>query len=743
MATLKFTVDSALLGELGERLVERVHYALVELVKNSYDADATQVTIKFVEGDDGIDEIRIIDDGSGMNFKEVQSYWMHIATTIKKSQDVSARYGRPKTGSKGIGRFCCRRLGKKLKLVTTGKRASTYEKTEVLFDWAAFKPGTKVTEISCQGEQHTKKGGYTGTTLIICDLVDEWTTGGYNYLKRQLAVLAANRGIWREGFEEDPGFNISIDAPGFEGEVRDLRSDLIKAGWGTVKAYINKSHKAVCELDALGIGRKKIISQRKYPKLSDIKMEIGIMVSERPQMRDTSILSKGTLSEMLPDWGGIQIRYKGFRVYPYGDDDWLKIDADRGSRKGPPRDKELQAFADALLGVAPDRALLSLLSMKSHIGNVEIGQGAKGFELKSNREGFIRSDEFEELKTFVRFAIDWATIYRDFYIREQTRKSADASRADFQEIVEKSIESQEVIEVAVDYLRDEFKSIASALPTKQRQAISTAVHKATDAIVKHDQSNKEELKHLRLIASTSTLILIFSHEVKMLLGHLEGSLLQLENIKKNLARPERNRVDDIQDWLRTSKGRLLELLDMTALIGVDSRKETPKSLALLDRVEGASKAFRVIAESYGITVDTSGIPPNMVVGPILEAELYAVLLNLFSNSIKSIIAADKERKIKISAKKSDGKVNIRFMDTGFGLNPKKHGDIFIPFIADVDGKLYSRLEKKLNREDKYIVGTGSGLGLSIVREILQARSGDIRILPPEGDWKAILEIDLP
>jgi len=495
MAKLRFTVDSALLGELGERLVEQVHYALVELVKNSYDADARKVTIKFVEDDSGLDEIHIIDDGHGMNFEEVQDYWMHIATTNKQSQDVSKKYGRPKTGSKGIGRFCCRRLGKKLTLKTTGKKASKQEKTEVTFDWDTFTPGTKVTDIDCDGNKGIVRGSQTGTTLIISNLIDEWTIQGYNYLKRQLAVLAANRGVRRKRFVEDPGFNISIDAPGFEGEIRDLRSDFIKAGWGTLKAYINKSHKVVCELDALGIGRKTIVSARKYPKLSDINMEIGIMVLDRDKMRDKNIASMGTLREILPEWGGIQIRQKGFRVYPYGDDDWLGIDEDRSYRRVTPHE-ELQAFAKTLKGVDHRRALLNVLSMNNHIGNVEIGQAAKGFVMKSNREGFIQSDEFEELREFVRFAIHWATVYRDFSIREEARKNAEASRAELQEIIAKPVEAQKVVKTAVKYLEKEFKSIASTLPARQRQTISTSFHRATDAIVKHDQSNREELRDL-------------------------------------------------------------------------------------------------------------------------------------------------------------------------------------------------------------------------------------------------------
>src|SRR5437763_17080986 len=97
---LKFTVDSALLSELGEKLVETPHIALVELVKNAYDADATETIIKIIPNpelnvaftQDGKGtptivakpsgpQIHIIDNGSGMTFEDVENYWMRIATT--------------------------------------------------------------------------------------------------------------------------------------------------------------------------------------------------------------------------------------------------------------------------------------------------------------------------------------------------------------------------------------------------------------------------------------------------------------------------------------------------------------------------------------------------------------------------------------------------------------------------------------------------------------------------------------
>ena len=120
MSHLTFTVDSALLRELGEKLVETVHLALVELVKNSYDADATLVELTFTRVESGQMQIIISDNGTGMNFHAINEYWMRIATTNKTKQKYSRVFGRSLSGAKGIGRFSCRRLGSHLKIITKG-----------------------------------------------------------------------------------------------------------------------------------------------------------------------------------------------------------------------------------------------------------------------------------------------------------------------------------------------------------------------------------------------------------------------------------------------------------------------------------------------------------------------------------------------------------------------------------------------------------------------------------------------
>jgi signal transduction histidine kinase len=744
---LKFTVDSALLRELGEKLVETVYLALSELIKNAYDADASMALVQFTQDENGYEEIHIIDDGVGMNFLEVKKYWMQIATTNKSENNISRKYGRPKTGAKGIGRFCCRRLGSRLKLITVGMVDSKFkdgtpelQKTEVEFPWDSFEPGKDVTEIQCPGKKSTVKGVQTGTTLIIGDLTGQWDLRGYHSLKRQLAVLAANRGTLREGYMEDPGFNIMLEAPDLERGVRDLRDDLVNAGWATLTAHINNKHQAVCELEALGIGRKTMISTTEFKTLKDVNLKLGILVDSRKQMRDTSVLSKGTLNKILPEWGGVQVRYKGFRVYPYGDDDWLGIDRDRGLRKRIPV-AELHTFAQSLQGITPERVLLSMLSMRSYVGNVEIGSQAEGFEMKANREGFIDTPAVGELRHFVRFAIEWATIYRDYYIRA---KPKEASREHLEEITGDKIEEGKEVEGAVNYIKNEIENIAPYLPEKERKVFEKSVSKAVEVIIKHEEASQEELTHLRLIASTSTLLLIFSHEVKSLLGMLETGKNTMAIIEEKLPVKDRNLLKEIREQLSTLKIRFLELLEMTSLVGIDSKREKPKQLALKERIAQTVKVFQLVIKDYDIIVEYENqVPDNVLIKSILEAELYAILLNILSNSIKSVIAGGGTKRIEITASRSGGKTVISFRDTGVGLEPTHYEDAFIPFLADPDGKLYSSLNRMLNPEDKYIVGTGSGLGLSIVKEIVHARKGQISFKRPQKNWNCELEVILP
>src|SRR5579863_9895155 len=87
--TVPFQTEGRLLQELGERLVAKPEVALVELIKNSYDADAS-----FCEVSLGgrAKTIVIRDDGYGMSFDQFSQRWMRIATANKAQERTSVRF---------------------------------------------------------------------------------------------------------------------------------------------------------------------------------------------------------------------------------------------------------------------------------------------------------------------------------------------------------------------------------------------------------------------------------------------------------------------------------------------------------------------------------------------------------------------------------------------------------------------------------------------------------------------------
>jgi len=743
MSELKFTVDSALLSELGEKLVQSVHIALVELIKNAYDADATEVVVKFERDTKQGFKVEISDNGSGMNHEEIKKYWMRIATTNKVENLYSKLYGRKKTGAKGIGRFCCRRLGAKLKLETTGIKNNKYEYTAILFDWSKFVPGEDVSTISVNGDMSAANHGKQGTTLIITgNNKDEWSNRGYDYVKRQLSQLVSNRGRHIKGYDQDPGFNIVIYAEGTRMATKDLRNDVMEAGWGVLTGAVSNKGVATYNLNALDIGNKIIEGDNIYKGLEGINFKIGIFPARKDQWRNNKILLKKSMNETLEEWGGVQVNLNNFKIYI--EEDWLDIDRDRALSKGSVKGGLIE-IAKKLKGINPSRALLSMLSSRSYLGTVEITTDLKGFEPKLNREGFLDSKETTLLRDFVRYGIDWSSIYRDYFLRQLERKEINEAENNFINISgQQDSSSKEIVKSAINYIETEISRASHLLPNKSKKEFHSIISNfksAKETIFKISAANEEELHHLRLIASTSTLLLIFNHEVKSLLSILERSKNTLISVLDIVSNKEKDGISNVITELGDSKTRFSNLINMTALIGVDSINAPEIQLVIKKHIRKAIDCFRLIIDKYFINIDIDSIPDNETVGPMQEAEFYAVILNILSNSIKAVLASSQTNKIiKIDYIKDKNEHKLIFLDNGIGLSQSYFEEVFIPFIADPEKTLYKNLDNKLNQEDRMIVGSGSGLGLSIVKEILVAKRGSIYFKVPRKGWRTELEV---
>lgn len=746
-----FEVDSALLSEIGEKLVTTPHVALSELVKNAYDADATEVHVTIGADENGLPTVEVRDDGHGMTREAVHEYWMRIGTTNKEDAQFSPHFGRRRTGAKGIGRFACRRLGRVLELETIAllpkaerTAAGKFQCTRLSFRWDDFKPGSTVSKIPVYGSTELRDQGPTGLLLSISGAhTDEWSYRGYAYLKRQLAALCANQGARREGFDEDPGFQVFLTAPGLQeiGETTDLREQLMNAGWGTLTAHIDKERHAVCTLVAKGIGKRTIRSSRPFPHLTDLRLRLGIFPIEKDWLRDKSVVSQTSVGELCEEWGGVQMRFRGFRIYPYGDDDWLDIESDRARRLGKPTDDDVFDYAHSLDTVDPSRSLLNMLSMKSYLGSVEIGPKQDGLEPKADRMGFVDGDAVREIKQFARFAIDWAMVVRDFAVQLEESDRRKALRKKLVEVHHQELPAADSAEDAVKIMRGAIKEIAVHAPSKSQAAVEL-LQDATAFLESTIKITTRDLLRLRLVASGATLTLLFAHEVRSLASTFTSISKSLTKMARDLPKAQREELEKLGEEVSESHKSLSELLELTNAMGVD-QKAAPVEIDLREAAERSVARFERVRERYNIEVDLNDIPEGLLVGPMREGELFAVLINAISNSIKAVIAGGGQRLIALKAAKAGKRVQLDVLDTGVGLPEEHFANVFTPMISDPSGTLYDRLEKRLNPEDSLLLGRGSGLGLAILRGILQARHGDARMLPPAQGWKCHLRLELP
>ena len=168
---------------IGKELINDDNVAVMELVKNSYDAGARTVTVEFrnLKYIQEKHELLIVDDGCGMSLDDLLNKWLNLAYSIKRIQN--AQNNRLQAGNKGIGRFSCDRLGKKLDIYTK-KNSQVYQ---LQIDWEDFEGETdfniEINQIPIKlrelpSDQIKKETGHdiqeNGTIIKISDLRIQW-----------------------------------------------------------------------------------------------------------------------------------------------------------------------------------------------------------------------------------------------------------------------------------------------------------------------------------------------------------------------------------------------------------------------------------------------------------------------------------------------------------------------------------------------------------------------------------------
>ncbi|MEP5940412.1 ATP-binding protein, partial [Maribacter dokdonensis] len=218
---LQFRISSGLKNIIGRDLITDDFIAIFELVKNSYDAHASEVLIEFENLNSSDAVIRITDNGKGMNYEDLINKWLFVAYSAKKdgTEDLDYRNRiQNKTfyaGAKGIGRFSCDKLGSKLKLITT--KEGQYSFTEqIKVNWDNFEQNSKEEFINI-GVDHTRLKTnpsifITGTVLEITGIRKD---SDWNYQKLLKLKNSLSKLINPFESNEKREFNIEIKAREF------------------------------------------------------------------------------------------------------------------------------------------------------------------------------------------------------------------------------------------------------------------------------------------------------------------------------------------------------------------------------------------------------------------------------------------------------------------------------------------------------------------------------------------------
>jgi hypothetical protein len=199
-ASLHFEVDPSVVYQLGDSLITDAVQALIELVKNCYDADGSYAKViidtqNLNKPDDSFfseDTNRIIieDDGFGMTFEDIQNGWLRISSRRKLEQKLNKKTttkGRTPLGDKGLGRLGVQKLGKNLEIYTKAKNKQAYH---IGFSWLDFAtaPSIDKVEIKIDKIDFSKNAG---TIIIISDLLEPniWEGKAVKRLENELSSI--------------------------------------------------------------------------------------------------------------------------------------------------------------------------------------------------------------------------------------------------------------------------------------------------------------------------------------------------------------------------------------------------------------------------------------------------------------------------------------------------------------------------------------------------------------------------
>jgi signal transduction histidine kinase len=721
--TVPFQAEGRLLQELGERLVASPEVALVELIKNSYDADSPSCEVRLAEGGKAL---VIADHGHGMAFEEFKNKWMRIATATKIEERVSRIYRRRLTGAKGIGRFAVRYLGDHLTLITVAddRKRDIRTRLTARFDWPKI---DRLNDINNAKVDYTLEqmaaDTPTGTSLEIRKLKTSTEFTGEKSLRSDvLRIVTPLQGLDAGRFKSssqssktDPGFRVTL--PGDDGEARgdvDVAGLVLKNHWARLQIDL-KEHRLTF---------KVWFSSSRAPKTLEVKVSTaisaGFVADVRFFPRRKGIFrGKEINGKVAWEWirknHGVAVVDHGFRIVPYGyeNDDWLHLDLDKAHSERNWRSKIGNEHFPISPTVRNRPALNPALNLPYNfqlVGAVFVeskppssARSARDLVPSMDREGFLKDQAFDELADFVRAGIEFLAL----------RDKDELDRVAAKEAREASQSLKEDFRRAIDHIK---RSPTLTAPDKSR--ITKAYSQLAERIEEVEEYNLKARQSLMTMSLLGVVAGFMTHETKSLVFEMDKAAQIVSSLAKK--HPDLKDVAvEIDKRLHAFKGQL-EYSQMF-LNGVRRNEAVPMSAS--GQIRHVLNRFESFASDHAISVTWEAAPK--VQTPALPPAVYSgVLLNLYTNALKAVLAVTssiRDPKIAIRAWNERGSHFLEVSDNGVGIPPEVRNRIWDP--------LYTTTSDTGNP-----LGSGMGLGLTLVKQVVEDSDGKIVVAddPPPG-----------
>lgn len=673
---------------IGRDLIQDQYAAIVELVKNAYDADSPDVKIEIsIDGFPRKLKIMVSDSGHGMSRDTVIHKWLVPSTADKKDRKTSPD-GRVMQGRKGVGRYAAAILGDDLLLETTD---STGEKTTIFVEWNKFEKAEYLSDVEIVVDTY-KTNDKPGTRLTITggkDHVLEWDKKQIDKLNYELKKLIPPV---REIFDEKDSerFDIYLTCDGFDDEIDridekvrpypifdlyDYRisGKITKDGLGTFTFMNQKARNTLPETVNFNYEKPTSCGPLEYDiRVYDREPDaIDQLIQRGLKDEEGNYTNKLQARQLLNENNGIGVYRNGFRIRPLGDSDfdWLKLNEQR--------------IQNPSLKIGSNQA----------IGYVKIqSEEVSGLEEKSARDGLRENLPFRELKSITLLIIKELEERRFIY-----RQKAGLSRHVLK--VEKEFEKL----FSFDGLKKNVRINLS------RGGISKEIaDKIVDILEKEEKEKNnlvEQIKNTVAIyqgqATLGKIINVILHEGRRPLNFFKNQIPNLhfwaDELNKKFEQDILDEIIPISKGLGANAQTFVELF--SRLDPLASKKRSPKKLFKISKT--ISETFQVFENELirnGISFSVSGNADLEFKG--WRQDFYIIFTNLIDNSLFWIVERkSSKRKIEILISGEISRLDyIDYRDTGPGIEEHliESGVIFDPEFSTKPG--------------------GTGLGLAIAGE---------------------------